>query len=242
MQNNRICNSASAKTLCILSLLFFLSACTNKTLVKPQLVTRDAPEIVTVAILPFTNNSVDQSSATSGLGQDFTEHVFEQLTGQPDVVVLDRESIEKVLEELSLSSRELTETAGRLHLGKLLGAQYLVTGSYMAIGKALRMDARVIEVESGRVEGIAQQGTLSGSKAIETALSKKVAERLFKKAALLTRHLPGSSQDHLQRGLVFERKNKPDQALKHYQKALKLDSSNQVARSRMDALLLKELE
>jgi len=244
VQSSKPKYSNFVRTLTILALLSWLGACASKAPIQaPDLrPTTEKPEILTVAVLDFANNSIGPASATAGLGQVFADQIFERLSGQPGIVVVDRESIEKILEELSLSSQGLTEAEGRLRLGKLLGAQYLILGGYMAIGSAIRIDARVVEVERGTVEGIAQEGSLSDRQQLTSTLSEKVANKLFDKASAFAAQMPKSSQGHFQRGLFFERKNKLDEALKHYQKALALDSENQGARDRMEVLLLKEIE
>ncbi len=244
MQRSNLQYSNFSRTLTIIALLSWLGACASKAPSQaPDLrPATEKPEILTVAVLDFENNSIGPASVTSGLGQVFADRIFERLSGQPGIIVVDRESIEKILEELSLSSQGLTEAEGRLRLGKLLGAQYLIFGSYMSIGEAIRIDARVIEVERGTVEGIAQEGMLSDRQQLTMALSEKVADKLFDKASAFAAQMPESSQGHFQRGLSFERKNKLDKALKYYQKALALDPQNQGARDRMEALLLKEME
>ncbi len=202
----------------------------------------DRAQILTVAVLPFEDNSLAASPETAGLGRTLADGIADRLSDERALVFIDRESIDKILEELALSSGGLTESDHRLRLGHLLGAQYLVVGGYMAIGTSLRVDARVIEVERGLAEGRAVEGGLEARRDIERALSQKISEVLLAKANRGSVLRPTSSLDYYRSGLALEKKKRFQQALSHYQQALALDVENQPARERMEALLLKELE
>jgi len=201
------------------------------------------PKVLSLAVLPFQDNGFAHSSATLGLGQTLAGRIVDHLATQPGITVVDRDEIEKVLGELALSSRGLTEAEGRLQMGRLLGAQYLIVGGYMVIGGQLRIDGRMIEVERGLVASTSSlEGSISERAAMEAAFTKKMSEMLLAKARRVPMQAPVTSQDHLRRGRFYEQSNEDDKALQHYQKALSIDSNNQEARIRMESLLLKELE
>lgn len=225
-----------------IAVLLILAACSHAPLAPPSVSTERGPEVFTVAVLPFEDNSIAASAETAGLGRSLAEGISAQLIDAPGVILIDRESIDKVLEELALSSGNMAEDEGRLRLGRLLGAHYLILGGFMAIGPSLRIDARIVEVERGLAEGTATEGTLSERRQAEIALSTKVAQLFSSKLGAYTQAPPVTSADHLRKGLALERIHQDDQALAHYQQALALDGNNQRARVRMEALLLKEIE
>ena len=199
--------------------------------------------LFTVAVLPFENSTISPIPELSGLEQTIGDAITEGLIGQPGLKLVDRDAIDKVLQELSLGGRALTDPATRLEIGKLLGARYLILGGYTAFGKTLRMDARIVEVETGIVvDALTQTGPVDARRRIETTLSRAVSDALTTKAGNTLTATPISSDDFFKKGLALEKQNRPDQALKAYQKALSLDPGHQQARDRMETLLLKEME
>jgi TolB-like protein len=200
-----------------------------------------APTRMSVAVLAFENHSIGPAEATRGIGQTVTDRVTEELTGRPDVRLIDRESLQKVLEELSLSSRDLVGSDDQLKLGRLLGAHYLIAGGVMAIGETLRIDGRIIEVEKGMADGMSIQGSLKERETLERTFSAQVVDRITTKVGPV-RSLPKTGQDYFLQGTKFEGANRPAQALEMYQKALALDPQHQDARERMEHLLLKEIQ
>ena len=65
--------------------------------------------------------------------------------------IVEREKLVLALEELNLGSSELVSESTRLRLGKILGARLMVFGAYQVIGEIVRLDLRLVDVESGLV-------------------------------------------------------------------------------------------
>ena len=217
------------------------AACTAKP--AQLLSTADVPQIKTVAVLPFSNNSITRSVHTKGLARTLTDRIVENLAGSLEITLIDREAIEKVLNELSLSSQGMTEGEGRLTLGKLLGANYLIMGEYSEIVENLRLDARIVEVQSGRVVGSdSAQGRVSERRHLETTFSKKVSSRLLSKVGLTQKAGASNVVDYLKMGMQFEKKQQFEKALTQYKKALSIDPKNEQAHTRLQAVLLLAIE
>lgn len=216
-----------------------LAGCAGRPL--PQAPPAPASGIPTVAVLEFDEHTVGPGAGAQGISRTLTDRVTEELAGRPALRLIERESLQKVLEELSLSSRNLVEADAQLTLGKLLGARYLIAGGATAVGSAVRVDGRIIDVENGGVDGTSLQGMLENRAAVEAAFSKEVADRLDEKIGI-SKSAPVTAEAYFFRGAAFERSNDPGKALEMYQKALSLDPRNQEARNRMENLLLKELQ
>jgi TolB-like protein len=77
--------------------------------------------------------------------------MISDLSGTDAYRVVERERLEDVLGELKLQRSAHIDQASAVKAGKLLGAHYLVLGSYFDVMKQLRVDARIVEVETGRV-------------------------------------------------------------------------------------------
>jgi curli biogenesis system outer membrane secretion channel CsgG len=65
--------------------------------------------------------------------------------------VVERQHLAMVLEELHIGSSSVADPQARRKLGVITGARLMVFGSYQVIADQLRLDARLVEVETGRV-------------------------------------------------------------------------------------------
>jgi TolB-like protein len=227
----------------MVALTCLLSACASVPKGPTVSVEKHAPPgQVTVAVLEFEDHSVVTNPAAQGLGLILADRVSEDLAMRPGVRVIDRESLEKILEELSLSNREISNPEERLRLGKLLGAQYLIMGGFTSFGKGLRVDGRIVSVEKGLTLGISEEGLLEARNLVEREFSKKIADTLAANAGLTAKGVPATSEDFFRRGLEFEQSHENQKALEMYKKAVALDPKNREAKERLETLLLKELQ
>ncbi len=85
------------------------------------------------------------------LGEVLSSQVIEVLKGRGDYVVVERQRLLLALEELRLGTTHLVDESTRLKLGKMLGARWMVFGGYQIIGDQMRLDLRLVEVETGKV-------------------------------------------------------------------------------------------
>ena len=65
--------------------------------------------------------------------------------------LIERERIDDISQELQRQQTDLFDAASRSALGKLLGVRVMLFGSYFQLGTKLRIDARMVEVETGKV-------------------------------------------------------------------------------------------
>ena len=57
----------------------------------------------------------------------------------------------RALEELRLGASPLVDHQTQLRLGKMIGARFMIFGGYQIIGDLLRVDIRLVDVETGKV-------------------------------------------------------------------------------------------
>jgi len=114
----------------------------------------EAPSISikTLAILFFENNSVTDPSKyeplTKGLAAMLTTELQKNNTG---LKLIEREQIQAVLKEIALSQSGAIDSSTAVQAGKLLGAQSIAFGSFMVLGEEVRIDIRIIKVETSEV-------------------------------------------------------------------------------------------
>jgi TolB-like protein len=106
-----------------------------------------------VAVLYFDNNSFGKDRADyEGLGKGIADLLINDMAGNPAMRVVERDRIQSILQEQQLVSTAAIDPQTAVRLGRLLGAQYMVTGGFMSDSKGtLLLTSRVINVETGAI-------------------------------------------------------------------------------------------
>ncbi len=116
---------------------------------------------LTIAVLDIENLSPDGSTGTD-LGELLSSEIIGKLSEKPRVQVIERQKLLNVLEELKLGSSELADESVRLKIGRMLGARQMVFGGYLVSGTSMRLDLRLVEVETGRILKTAKKTVTAG--------------------------------------------------------------------------------
>lgn len=85
------------------------------------------------------------------IGELLSARVVETIRNRGDYTVVERAQLLRVLEELHIGSSSLADEQTRLRVGKLLGARFMVFGGYQTIGGTMRLDLRLVDVETGKI-------------------------------------------------------------------------------------------
>lgn len=123
----------------------------------------------------------DLSPVTNGrphLGELLTSQVIEGLKKKGQYTIVERERLLLVLEEQRLGTTSLVDESTRLKLGRLLGARRMIFGGYQVIGAQMRLDLRLLDVESGKVLKAVQKTVTAADWQGWLEAAKKAAEEL----------------------------------------------------------------
>lgn len=104
----------------------------------------------TVAVLYFENGN-PSDARLEPLKVGLAQMMITDLTGQKGLKVVERARLQAILDELEMGHSGVADPNTANTLGKLLSAQYLVTGSYMEMMGTFRVDARLIKVETSEI-------------------------------------------------------------------------------------------
>jgi len=106
-----------------------------------------------IAVLYFDNNSFGKDRADyDGLGKGIADLLITDMASNSAMRVVERERLQSILQEQSLVQTKSIDPQTAVKLGKLLGAQYMITGGFMSDGKGtLLVTSRVISVETGAI-------------------------------------------------------------------------------------------
>jgi len=102
-----------------------------------------------VCVLYFDNNTGDPGYEP--LKKGLADMMVTDLAGVEGLTVVERSRLQDVVGELKLQKSSLFDAATAQKVGKLVGARYAVTGSIAAVAPKVRLDVRLIEVQTGKV-------------------------------------------------------------------------------------------
>lgn len=141
----------------------------------PTLLSAGTKPAVAVLYFDYQGKNEDLVLLKKGLAQ----MLISDLSDKDAFVVVERDRLEEVMGELKLGQSKAVDQATAAKVGKLLGARFMVLGGYFDAMGMLRVDARVVEVETGRiVRSIGANGGPEEFLSIEQKLAKELGDVL----------------------------------------------------------------
>lgn len=139
-----------------------------------------APAPPTVAVLYFDYQGKDEQMGL--LRKGLAQMLISDLTGPDSYRLVERDRLQDLLTELDLNKSRKIDRKTANRLGKLLGARYMVLGGYFDVLGTLRVDARVVRVETGEVVGsVGANGKPDDFLALEQKLAEDLSAILGEK-------------------------------------------------------------
>jgi len=139
----------------------------------------DARPTVAVLYFDYSGKDADMGVLRKGLAQ----MLISDLSSLDGVRLVERDRLEEILAELKLAQSGKIDPSTAAKVGKLLGARYMVLGGYFDLMGTLRADARVVEVESGKVvQSTGATGKPQDFLGVEQTLSDGIRKILATKA------------------------------------------------------------
>ena len=125
-----------------------------------------------IAIFSFQ----ERGPGVKGHGQKVADLLFAQLAASPDVLLVERDDLQKTLQELKLTLAGVVKPGEAVQVGQLTGARILVTGSVVEVEPNVYVVAKIIGTENSRVlgESVKGKGTDDLGTLVED-LAKKIA-------------------------------------------------------------------
>ncbi len=134
---------------------------------------------IRLAVLYFDNECVTDRERLDPFQKGIADTLTTDLGRLRRLQVVERERLDALLSEMKLQQSGLADPATAAKIGKILGVQALLMGSYTAIGGMIRIDARIVEVETGLVLKAEEvTGRTDDFFQLEEALVEKIAAGL----------------------------------------------------------------
>jgi TolB-like protein len=107
----------------------------------------------TVAVMYFTNSALVNHADYEPLSKGIADMLITQLATSPSMRVVERDQLQKLLEEQDLAKTGKVDQETAVHLGKILGARHMLMGGFVIDPKQnMRLDLRAVNVETSGVE------------------------------------------------------------------------------------------
>lgn len=109
----------------------------------------DTAQPKTVAVLYFDNNT--GRSDYDALGRGISAMLITDLSAVREIRLVERERLQQVVDEQKLQRTPMFDPATAVRAGRLLGAEYLLVGAFASVDPEMRIDTRVVKVETGEI-------------------------------------------------------------------------------------------
>jgi len=138
---------------------------------------RPDPGMKTMAIIDFKNRSIDHKTQYDPMEQGFADLMINRLNNSTNLKVVERERIQWILNEIKMQNEYDME--GAVRLGKQLGVQTVLLGSFIIAGDQIWLGARLVKVETSEILLTDEvKGDLDDFFELVDKLGQKIADKI----------------------------------------------------------------
>ncbi len=198
------------------------------------------PGMKTMAIIDFKNRSVDHKTQYDPMEQGFADLMINRLNNSTNLKVVERERINWILNEIKMQNQYDME--GAVRLGKQLGVQTVLLGSFIIVGDQIWLGARLVKVETSEILLTDEvKGDLDKFFDLVDQLGKKIADNIN---VTLKKETPtdvsqAPSLDAIMAysvGLSYLESNDYKNAYDKFEEALKIDPNYEKAKLKAQSI------
>lgn len=183
-----------------------------------------------IAVLSFENGGSygKDKEDFEALRKGIAAMLISDLAQNRNVRLVDRGEIQRLLDEQGLAVAERVDLGTAAKIGKLVGARYMIAGSFIDLYGDFRVDARIINVETGEIIKVVRSDPKLRDRRDMSRMIQSVAERIMVDANLPplpagTAQRPAVPTEALalfSRALLYHDRGDKAKAVEYYQKAL----------------------
>jgi len=174
-----------------------------------------------LAIIYFDNSGGEPSM--DKLKKGLADMLITDLSNVNMLDIVERDKLEEILKEQKLSNSKEFDPNTAAKIGRLLGAQVILTGGYFEMMGSLRIDARFIDVETGKIlksDGV--DGQTSSFFRIQKQLTWKIIKNMDTK--ITDEEKKGLTISENSKALSLDDLNEYSKALDLYDQGKKADA------------------
>ena len=158
--------------------------------------------------------------------------VLAELSQNPAVRLVEREQVQKLLDEQGLAAAERVDAQTAARIGKLVGARYMIAGTFIDLYGDFRIDARIIDVETSEIIKVVRSDPKLSDRKQMFRIIQSVSERIMegtklpplpaaKAQASRARNVPTEALALYSRALLYQDKGDRKKAIDFYNAAIK---------------------
>ena len=183
-----------------------------------------------IAVFPFTNGgSYGQGKEDfDALERGIAGMMISELAQNPAARVVERQEIQRIVDEQNLVGQNRVDPQTAAKIGKLVGARYVVAGTFIDFYGDFRVDVRLVNVETGEIIKTESE-RMQRDHMFD--IIRNVAARLMKDANLpalqrqasdqrMGRQVPTEALTYYSRGLLYADRGQKDKAADMFQHAI----------------------
>jgi len=183
-----------------------------------------------IAVLPFNNGgSYGQGKEDfDALERGIAGMMISELSANPAARVVEREEIQRLLDEQNLGAQGRVDAATAAKIGKIVGARYMVMGMFVDFYGDFRIDVRLINTETSEVVRTESE-KMQRDHLFE--MIRNIAARLMKDASLpalprqasdqhMSRQVPTEALTYYSRALLYQDRGRKEKAVEMFNRAL----------------------
>jgi len=183
-----------------------------------------------IAVMPFDNGgSYGQDKENfEALQKGIAGMLISELALNPALRVVERQDVQRLLDEQNLGTSGRVDPQTAAKVGKLVGARYVVLGTFLDFYGDFRVDARLVNVETSEIVKV-ETDRMQRDHLYD--IIRAVATRLMKDANLpplskqvsdqrMGRQVPTEALTYYSRALLYQDRGQRDKAADMYQRAI----------------------
>ena len=183
-----------------------------------------------IAVLPFNNGgSYGQGKEDfDALERGIAGMMISELSANPAARVVERQEIQRLLDEQNLGAQGRVDAATAAKIGKLVGARYMVLGTFVDFYGDFRVDVRLINTETSEVVKTESE-RMQRDHLFD--IIRNIAARLMKDANLpalprqasdqrMSRQVPTEALTYYSRALLYQDRGQKDKAVEMFNRAI----------------------
>lgn len=197
-------------------------------------------DLPTVAVLDFSGLMMGDGAAAVPLGKTVAAMLVTEFSGREGMQVIERAQLNDMLREQDLALSGRVDESSAIEIGKLLGAQYVLTGQATDIVGNLRMDIRAVDVETSEILAVLKMSGLTTELfSIIVDLADDFGEMLDltpPSGRVAMESIPVPATIAFSRAVAFEDRGEIEQAIEFYERTLEIHPSHRDAQRALERL------
>jgi TolB-like protein len=178
-----------------------------------------------IAVLDFHGASIMPGDDAAAIASGFAAMLTTELGTRAGIRVVERQVVENLIRTQQLSATGRVDDARAVRMAELLGADYVVLGNVMLMGREARLDLKLEDPFTGEIIKVDKR---SGSRDDFLNLAGAIADAFSTgvpappRGAVAAAQAPAPAVLAYSRGLDFERRRMTARAAEMYRTALEL--------------------